>query len=442
MLANRAMQNHSEHAHFVDELMHHIPRFQYGMDVNPKFTAGVSGYEYTSELTAFDMLQVKLVHGWLVDPQQDETYAALGSKTYNEVVEWVIKGNEASGELEKVQKALFDLKSERQRMGVDLLDDSNTNNNINKSTKIEEKIKKKEAKLEKLKKTSLRGRLMNNFLQFTGHQLTQFGLQTLHETLKDDELCVFFRNNHFGTLTKHEGLLYLLVTDLGYANAPAIVWEKLDVIDGDTEYVNSSFLAPSTSEVQIKSGSTLSPEQLMAQSGQNDADFNLAMQLSLQDTGRGGQSSLDQQEGELMKAATEASLREFNSVKSKPPTSAPKASASSKASQKEKVEVGVPLGQPMPAKPTFVEMPPESAPPRGTSQAPVDTQEEADRQLALQLQGDGDDGPQEVHDPSLHLAMQLQREEDQRAALARHEQRQARAVSKRNAPKDANCVIS
>ena len=128
MLANRAMHNHADQAHFVDELMHHIPRFQYGMDVNPKFTDGISGYEYTSELTAFDMLQVKLVHGWLVDPHQEETFTALGSKTYNEVVEWVIKGNEASGELEKLQKELNELMTKQQTLQIDLLDDDSTQN--------------------------------------------------------------------------------------------------------------------------------------------------------------------------------------------------------------------------------------------------------------------------------------------------------------------------
>ena len=41
-----------------------------------------------------------------------------------------------------------------------------------------------------------------------------------------------------------EGQLYLLVTDLGYQKESSVVWELLDEIDGDTEYVNDAFIKP------------------------------------------------------------------------------------------------------------------------------------------------------------------------------------------------------
>ena len=40
------------------------------------------------------------------------------------------------------------------------------------------------------------------------------------------ELAVFFRNNHFATITKHGGELYLLATDVGFAREPLVVWER------------------------------------------------------------------------------------------------------------------------------------------------------------------------------------------------------------------------
>ena len=48
--------------------------------------------------------------------------------------------------------------------------------------------------------------------------------------------AVFFRNNHFSALTKHDGQLFLLVTDLGYRKE-AVVWERLDDVTGDVEFL-------------------------------------------------------------------------------------------------------------------------------------------------------------------------------------------------------------
>ena len=74
--------------------------------------------------------------------------------------------------------------------------------------------------------------------------------------MQEDEYAVFFRNNHFSTLTKHAGtvgfffffykmvisisspkkknfhtgFLYNLVTDIGYERERLIVWEKFDTV--------------------------------------------------------------------------------------------------------------------------------------------------------------------------------------------------------------------
>ena len=60
------------------------------------------------------------------------------------------------------------------------------------------------------------GAIVDAWLSATGAQLTYFGLMQLHVALRERELAVFFRNNHFSTVFKHEGELYLLITDLGY----------------------------------------------------------------------------------------------------------------------------------------------------------------------------------------------------------------------------------
>lgn len=59
------------------------------------------------------------------------------------------------------------------------------------------------------------------------------GLSELQRHIADGHLAVLFRNNHFATVTRHEGVLYQLATDSGYTNYPNVVWERLtSVCDG------------------------------------------------------------------------------------------------------------------------------------------------------------------------------------------------------------------
>ena len=154
-----------------------------------------------------------------------------------------------------------------------------------------------------------RSGVANAFLTSSGHQLTYHGLEQLHEHIGDNTLCVFFRNNHFATLTKNAGVLYLLVTDLGYANTPEIVWEKLDNIDGNTEYTNEFFAKP-TPRVELKpvTGPGIAPELLLAQRSQAESDYQLALAIGKGAAPRG----LDDDEGKLIEAAKELSLKTYN----------------------------------------------------------------------------------------------------------------------------------
>ncbi|PWA85854.1 hypothetical protein CTI12_AA145700 [Artemisia annua] len=83
--------------------------------------------------------------------------------------------------------------------------------------------------------------LIRDFLKSSASQLTIYGLFSLQEGLKERELCVFFHNNHFNTMFKFEGELYILATDQGYLNQPDLVWEKLNEVNGDTVFVNNNF---------------------------------------------------------------------------------------------------------------------------------------------------------------------------------------------------------
>ncbi|VUZ55243.1 unnamed protein product [Hymenolepis diminuta] len=97
------------------------------------------------------------------------------------------------------------------------------------------------------------GLLAEEFLQSTASQLTLCGLCELNDRLREGELAVFFRNNHFNTIYKKKGSIYVLLTDVGFVNEPNFVWETLNNIDGDSQFVNAEF------KVVIQSSSSLSP---------------------------------------------------------------------------------------------------------------------------------------------------------------------------------------
>eukprot|EP00808_Paulinella_micropora_P014247 g74013.t1 len=100
----------------------------------------------------------------------------------------------------------------------------------------------------------IRREVLRNWLASSQSQLTVVGLSELHSVVKEGELTVFFRNNHFSVLHKFQGELYCLVTDSGLLGAaPYIVWNRLaDVsvwnrladVSGDDEFLDYDFRVP------------------------------------------------------------------------------------------------------------------------------------------------------------------------------------------------------
>nr|CAD7400442.1 unnamed protein product [Timema poppensis] len=125
-----------------------LPHLHTGLDVNVKFT-GVQDFEYTPECIIFDLLNIPLYHGWLVDPQAQDTVKSLGNLGYNQLVENIV---------------------------------------INKDSTDSELFS--------------RAVIAEEFLEKTASQLTYHGLCELNSALRNDELAVFFRNNHFSTIVK------------------------------------------------------------------------------------------------------------------------------------------------------------------------------------------------------------------------------------------------
>jgi len=74
----------------LDGAVTRLPTLAEGLDVNVKFAGGL--FEFTSDLAIFDLLDVRLVHGWRVDGENEpETAEALGSRSYNECIQEVVQ---------------------------------------------------------------------------------------------------------------------------------------------------------------------------------------------------------------------------------------------------------------------------------------------------------------------------------------------------------------
>ncbi|GFX15998.1 ubiquitin carboxyl-terminal hydrolase MINDY-1 [Trichonephila clavipes] len=179
----------------------------------------ISDFEYTPECIIFDLLRIPLYHGWLIDPQMLDVVSVVGTCSYNQLVEKIIN-SKCSLNPENVTEAL----------------------------------------------------IAENFLEKTASQLTYHGLCELTSKLKEDELCVLFRNNHFSSLMKHKNCLYQLVTDQGFVNEN-VVWETLNNIEGDGQFVDSDFIP-----VPPKSSDLVLPPDLSTEK-QIDQDFLVALSL-------------------------------------------------------------------------------------------------------------------------------------------------------------------
>ncbi|XP_077446027.1 ubiquitin carboxyl-terminal hydrolase MINDY-1 isoform X2 [Stigmatopora argus] len=171
----------------MSDAMAVLPKLTTGLDVNVRFT-GVTDFEYTPECIVFDLLDIPLYHGWLVDPQSPEMVAAVGKLSYNQLVEKIIDYKHSAD-----------------------------------SVQVSE------------------GLAAEHFLETTATQLSYHGLCELNTAAKEGEICVFFRNNHFNTMIKHKGHLYLLVTDQGFLCEDGLVWESLHNVEGDGDFCDANF---------------------------------------------------------------------------------------------------------------------------------------------------------------------------------------------------------
>eukprot|EP01111_Echinosteliopsis_oligospora_P011649 TRINITY_DN3892_c0_g1_i1.p1 TRINITY_DN3892_c0_g1~~TRINITY_DN3892_c0_g1_i1.p1 ORF type:complete len:491 (+),score=110.51 TRINITY_DN3892_c0_g1_i1:74-1546(+) len=228
-----------------------LPAMQTGMDVNFNFTKH-DQFELTDQTAVFKILQVPLVHGWLISDDHSETSRVVGTNTYNDLMNKLVAVDEfntssslsasASSASTSTTPLPLPLPSSTSEPGATATTttplssspSSSSVSPVNNSAKTEEKPKITEQDI-------VDARIINEFLANNKSQLTECGLTQLQSSLGEDELCVFFRNNHFSTLIKHNGQLYNLVTDVGYERERNVVWDLLTSTDGGSVICSEDF---------------------------------------------------------------------------------------------------------------------------------------------------------------------------------------------------------
>ena len=123
------------------------------------------------------------------------------------------------------------------------------------------------------------------YFESSASQLTTYGLCELHSSVNERQLGVFFRNNHFNTIFKYGGELFLLVTDQGFIDERDLVWEKLSTVDGDTQYMNSSFtkyMPQGLSQMTIKEQAVEAAALLAAAATPSSPDAQVNVPADLQ----------------------------------------------------------------------------------------------------------------------------------------------------------------
>jgi hypothetical protein len=176
----RALHPDDENAQYViDSAVRQLPGLVKGLAVNPKFDR-IDHFEPTEELSTFDAARIRLVHGMTLDPQEAELRDEIGQNSYNVML---VKTTDPSS----VPKFF-------------------------------------------------------EWMEQFPSQLSYHGLIDLTHHVREDEVAVLFRNSHFAVVTKVQGVLYTLVTDVGVVQAkPNAPWESLVDLTGESSVFRDSY---------------------------------------------------------------------------------------------------------------------------------------------------------------------------------------------------------
>lgn len=164
----------------------------------------------SAELSLFSIADVSLLHGWLADPSDTETYEALRA-----------------------------IGSYGRAMSSSLADASEP---------------------------------VRDFIQSTPSQVTPYGIEAMKSVLPPGQVGVFLRNAHLYVLyhrRAEEGMsggpqLFILVTDRAYLLDDAVVWESLDHAQGMPQSYYDANLVPVSGDLSAGAGTTEEDDYALA----------------------------------------------------------------------------------------------------------------------------------------------------------------------------------
>lgn len=201
--------------HELSQVLSALPSLLHNFEVDVYFDApnkfGADPLTHRSaELSLFSIADVSLLHGWLADPADSETYEALRSiGSYGHAMAMSLQGL-----------------SEPARQ----------------------------------------------FIQATPTQLTPYGVEAMKSVLPPGRVGVFLRNAHLYVLyhrRPEEGMsggpqLFTLVTDRAYLMNDAVVWESLDHAPGTKPSHYDGNLVPVSDELPTTGGTTEEDDYALA----------------------------------------------------------------------------------------------------------------------------------------------------------------------------------
>ena len=160
------------------------------------------------------MLNIPLYHGWLTDPESPEVVAAIGSCSYNQLVEKIISQKNSKKEelmTEGIFSGMLKFCFATILIKVYCLPSLKFFNNISMFD-IPNLLPKFLVKNKYSNGIFILALICEEFLERTAAQLTYHGLSELVTSVKEDEMCVFFRNNHFSTLYKYKVSFFFFIS--------------------------------------------------------------------------------------------------------------------------------------------------------------------------------------------------------------------------------------